>query len=81
MNPMIAALRKSRTDVSAPDSSNVDMPHPGRGVGAGMKADLQKYWMMMQDMNSKLDKLMSMMGGNAPDMNSKEEANEPGRGY
>lgn len=76
MNPMIAALQKSRND--NPVSSSGPMP----GSMEQKPGDMEKYWQMIQEMNSKLDKLMAMFGGNAPENEVKEDANgKPGNGY
>lgn len=83
MNPMIAALQKSRQD--NPVSSSGPMPdstYNTPAMGRGMGGEMAKYWKMMEDMNSKLDKLMAMFGGNAPENEVKEDANgKPGNGY
>lgn len=75
MNPMIAALQKSRSMPMAP-GKDPEESGPGEMGQGGM----QKYWAMIEDMNTKLDKLLTLMGGNTPDMKEKE-SNSNGNGY
>lgn len=77
MNPMMEALQRSRQD-NPVSSSGTDAPMAKPGMGG----DLAKYWQMMQDMNSKLDKLMALIGGNEPEKTEQENKNgKPGSGY
>lgn len=73
MNPMMAALEKSRQ--SNPVSSSGAVPGKMDQAPSG---DMAKYWQMVQDINTKLDKVLSLIGGNAPAQDVKENNNEPG---
>lgn len=88
-NPMMQALEQSRQP-SPVSSSGAEppagMPQPGQD-------DLSKCWSMIQDMNSKLDKIIEFISGkntgknpNAPqveedDGNDVKETDKNGSGY
>lgn len=85
-NPMMQALTQSRQSnpVSSPDAAP---GMPGQPQSAGNAGDMAKYWSMMQEMNSKLDKVMEAlsgkMTGKEPDPTNdgneaKEDTNESG---
>ena len=67
-NDLIIALRRKRmADQAGGDSPAGGPDAPGDMPGKG--GDMAKYWAMMQDMNGKLDHLISLLG----DEESKEQ--------
>ena len=66
-NDLIIALRRKRMADQAGGDSPAGADAPGDMPGKG--GDMAKYWAMMQDMNGKLDHLISLLG----DEESKEQ--------
>lgn len=69
-NDLIIALRRKRMADQAGGDSPASGDAPGDMPGKG--GDMAKYWAMMQDMNGKLDHLISLL--------SDEESKEQGPG-
>ena len=73
-NPMMQALEQSRQQ--NPVSSSGPTPG-GPPQQATQNPEMEKYWSMMQDMNGKLDKLISAISGQytgkTPDNEGKDE--------
>lgn len=81
-NPMMAALQQSRQDNPVSSSG----PMPGGQPQQSQSPDLAKYWSMMQEMNSKLDKVIEAISGQytgkTPDKDGEKENNDHGsNGY
>lgn len=76
MNPMIAALQKSRKDSQSSDSTgNRPITQPPRNPGDMM---VQK----LSSLESKLDEILKLLSGKAPADEAKEnEPNGNGNGY
>lgn len=68
-NDLIIALRRKRMADQAGGDSPAGGPADGPGDMPGKGGDMAKYWSMMQDMNGKLDHLISLLS----DEESKEQ--------
>ena len=78
VNPMMAALQQSRQD--NPVSSSGPMPGGAPQQAQGQNPDLAKYWSMMQDMNSKLDKVIEFISGSQTGKNPSAPQSEENDG-
>lgn len=80
MNPnlMMQALQQSRQSNPVPPQEN--MPGMTPGVPGDFSDQMQKYWSMMQEMNSKLDKVIQAISGDMTGKNVKNDMDD-GKNY